>query len=350
MENAIASLRPMRLGEILDQAIRLYRRNFAAFIGIIALVYVPITLIQLGLSYLTTAGLNTNASSPSQIFTASYFVGILGTVIVVVVQFILVYGVATAALTHAVTNNFLGQPMGILEAYRKIGSSWARLLGTFILVGLIVLGLLIATIIPCVGWLVGPGALIFIAFAVNPLLAPIVVVEKQSISKVFRRAWDLARRRFWWLLGFMFILILFSQLVVTGPTMVVNYTLLLVFGRQNSLHTPFLYTAISTLVSLIGGLLYLPLQLTAFTLVYFDLRVRTEGFDLALLSMQTSGAQPNMQAIQELPVQPPNEKLVEWSDVGNFAILTIIGVGCYILITSLLFFAMMVIFGAMGRF
>ncbi len=33
---SLPSLRPLRLGELLDQAIRLYRRNFLTFIGIIA--------------------------------------------------------------------------------------------------------------------------------------------------------------------------------------------------------------------------------------------------------------------------------------------------------------------------
>jgi hypothetical protein len=340
----------MRLGEILDQAIRLYRRNFVAFVGIIAIVYIPIMLIQTGLSYLTTAGINRNASDPLQVFTPSYLIGIMGSLVMVFVQFILIQGVATAALTRAVADNYLGQPVGILDAYKKVGSSWTRLLGVLLLLFLLLLGVGIAMLVPCAGWLTGPGAFFFLVFSVSPLVAPIVMIEKRDASTTLRRAWDLARRRFWWLLGFMFILVLFSQLVITGPTLAVNYILVLVFGRQDLSQTSIVTTIINSLVSLIGGTFYLPLQLTAYTLVYFDLRVRTEGFDLALLSMQISGAQPSLETIQELPVQLPSGKLVEWTDVGNFAILTIVGGGLYLLLVSVITFFMMGILGAAGGF
>ena len=44
--SALPALRPLGPGELLDQAIRLYRRNFLTFIGIIAVVYVPVMVLQ----------------------------------------------------------------------------------------------------------------------------------------------------------------------------------------------------------------------------------------------------------------------------------------------------------------
>ena len=46
------TLRPLRLGELLDRAIRLYRANFLTFIGIIAVVYVPLMVLQTAASAL----------------------------------------------------------------------------------------------------------------------------------------------------------------------------------------------------------------------------------------------------------------------------------------------------------
>jgi hypothetical protein len=264
--------------------------------------------------------------------------------VLAIVQMVLIQGVATAALTRAVADNYLGQPISTMEAYRKIGSSWMRLLAVLVLMILLLMGVGIAMLVPCVGWLAGPGALIFISWAVTPLLAPIVMIEKLDAASVIRRAWDLARRRFWWMLGFMFILVLLSNLIVTGPTLAVNFILTLVFGQQDPFQSAIITTVINAVVSLIAGTFYLPLQLTAYTLVYFDLRVRTEGFDLALLSMQISGAQPSLESIQELPTQAPSGKLVEWTDVGNFAILTMVGVGLYFLLIAILF----LIFGTIG--
>jgi hypothetical protein len=64
--------------------------------------------------------------------------------------------------------------------------------------------------------------------------------------------------------------------------------------------------------------------MTAFTLIYFDLRVRTEGFDLALLA--TGDAD---QALATSPSQS-NERFMTGTDLGNFAILTLAAAGLYI--------------------
>src|SRR5438046_10707460 len=49
----ISRLRPRSVGEILDQAFRLYRRHFLTFIAIIAVVHVPLQLaMQLATAFL----------------------------------------------------------------------------------------------------------------------------------------------------------------------------------------------------------------------------------------------------------------------------------------------------------
>ena len=58
MENqALLTLRPLRLGELLDRAIRLYRGNFLTFIGIIAVVYVPLMVLQTAASALLSSSM-----------------------------------------------------------------------------------------------------------------------------------------------------------------------------------------------------------------------------------------------------------------------------------------------------
>ena len=39
-------LRPMGVGDLLDIAFRLYRRHFLRLVGIVAVIYVPLTLVQ----------------------------------------------------------------------------------------------------------------------------------------------------------------------------------------------------------------------------------------------------------------------------------------------------------------
>src|SRR3954454_5906557 len=44
--NPMPHLRPMSIGDMLDAAFRLYRRHFLTFIGIVALLQVPMAILQ----------------------------------------------------------------------------------------------------------------------------------------------------------------------------------------------------------------------------------------------------------------------------------------------------------------
>jgi hypothetical protein len=53
---ALPQLRSRGIGELLDQAVRLYRQNFLKFIGIVALIQIPITFIQVITSLVAFSG------------------------------------------------------------------------------------------------------------------------------------------------------------------------------------------------------------------------------------------------------------------------------------------------------
>ena len=334
--SALPALRPLRLGELLDQAIRLYRRNFLTFIGIIALVYVPVMVLQTAATTLLSSSmLDLASSSPEQIFSNyGYWVGILSTIFLGLVHYVLVQGIATGALTRAVADNYLGRKTGVLEAYRGIRSSWLTLLGALLFVGILLIGLAIWWMVPCIGWFTGLGMIAFLMAAISPLVAPAVVLEGQGAIQAVLRAWSLARRRFWAVLGYILVLYLFNLIIISGPTAIVNVAL---SGAVQSFEDPTLQLVVTSiiqaLVSLVGILIYYPLQMTAFTLIYFDLRVRTEGFDLALLTMAPSASTDITQAVAA-PTPQSTERLITGQDLGNFAILTLAATGIYIFFFS----------------
>jgi len=332
----LPALRPLRLGELLDQAIRLYRRNFMTFIGIIALVYVPLMVLQTAATALMSSSLTDIASygTPSELFlNGSYQVGVLLSLVVFVLRITFVQGIATGAMTRAVADNYFGRKTSILDAYRGIGKSWLPLLGALLFVGLIMMAAILwGIIVPCIGWFTGPGMLAFIVWAIGPMVAPVVVLEGRGAIDSVQRAWYLVRRRFWSVLLYIFVLFLFSLLIVNGPLAIVNVILTTVAPSFGDMTTQLVVTAVvQAIVSIVFLLIYYPLQMTAFTLIYFDLRVRTEGFDLALLT--TSDAN---QALSS-PLQQSKETLVTGVDLGNFAILTLASAGLCIFSYSLLF-------------
>ncbi len=344
-----ANLRPLTLAELLDQAVRLYRKNFLTFVGIIAVVQVPLTAISLLVSLLTSREaverlVGGAPVDPSSIFTPTYFLGQLATIFLGILSLVLVSGVATAALTRAVADNYLGESVNILDAYKKIGGTWLKLVLALVLAVIFMLFLGIWFIVPCVGWLTGLGMIAFFSAVITPLIAPVLVLEQQGVGGAIRRAWDLARRRFWWVVGFVFILFLFGQLIVTGPTTLATLVLQLLFGNPVFADDPTtaftLQTIIQSIVSLVFSLIYIPFQLTNMTLMYFDLRVRTEGFDLALLAGAAAGNEGGaMQTVAQAP-QAQSGRLVTMTEMGYFALLSI-GAGA-------LYFLLMVVIIALG--
>ena len=334
-------LRPLGIGEILDRAIRLYRHKFLDFIGIIAIVQVPLAVLQLLLAVISNASLF-RAEGPllpqqyEEIF-PNLIAGVGGGILVGILSLFILQGVATAAMTRAIADIYLGRDTSIIEAYRRVGSSWKSLVGALLLAALIIIGLAILLIIPCLGWVAAIGPLLFISWCVMPLIAPVVVLEKQGATSAIRRAWELARRRFWWILGFMFILYLLNWAITAGPAYVITFALQTLLKEQASYGTQMMIqTVIQSLATLFAGLLYLPLQLSAVTLLYFDLRVRTEGFDLAILSRNGAAEESDTTALTSQAPAVTSPQLITTRELGYLALLSLGGIALFALVYGIL--------------
>lgn len=315
------NLRPMRMGQILDQAVRLYRNNFIAFMGIVALVQVPIAIIQLLLNLVTVSG----SDMPNLAATLS--VSLFSTLL----SFIFIQGVGTAAMTRAVADNYLGEKTGALAAYRKIGGGWLSLLAALFILGLIGIVAAVWLLVPCIGWLTGLGILAYLSLVIAPLVAPIIVLEGGSASGGWRRAWELARQRFWWIFGFFAVLYIFNLLVVIGPSTLISYILTFIWDFSGPDPNTYLISqlVIQQLVTVSLSLVFLPFQLAATTLVYFDLRVRSEGFDLVVRAQDGKGEDQVVAELMSRAPQADQGSLITSRELGYFAGLTLIPVGLY---------------------
>ncbi len=330
-------LQPLGLGELLDRTIRLYRRNFFTFLGILGMVYIPLSLLQIGLSYVNAtqaAGQRVGLGGPPP-FTPQYFTSLGINLFSGVLTVIFISGIATAVFTGAVADSYLGEPITIGGAYRRVGRKWLTLLGTLLVSAFVGAAIGIWWLIPCVGWLTGLGMLIYFQGIIIPLVASVVVLEGRSGTAALRRAWDLARTRFWWMVGFAAILGLFAQLVITGPILVLGAILGVVLSTLDvapSAQTLALaQTIIGGLSGMVLGLLYTPIQLTAVSLVYFDLRVRSEGLDLTVRNAD--------------PAQPPAELLARAPAGGAGGLFTWREMLWFLLITAGIIAAYFVLLG-----
>jgi hypothetical protein len=345
---SLPNLRPLSLGELLDQAIRLYRRNFFKFIGIIAIVQIPITIIGLVISLVAFGDFFQriadpsslpNSTNPLEVLGPDYFSAFGVTILVGIISGLLL-AIAMGALTRLVADSYLGESIGTIEAYLRIENRLLPLIWTLIVNLIFGILMFIWLLIPCIGWLTGPGILGMIGYIVIPLTVPVVILEKYSGFSALRRGWELVRHRFWWVIGFAFILYLFSQLVVGGPAAIVSliFQYLLPDAMTSGNADSFLriQSIIQTVVQLVFSLLYQPLQLTCMTLLYFDLRVRLEGLDLAFMAEEGNAQVISASKLVAQSPPMPSGSLITMNEMGSFVLLTVggavvIGLGFFIL-------------------
>jgi hypothetical protein len=296
-----AGLRPRGVGELLDAAFTLYRRNFLLLVSIAAVVQVPFAILQLVVYRAADIGgrLNTvqNLSNSlgnqngtltpdqaSQLNTsAGAFAIYFG--IVLVVQYFVVYPLSLAATTHAVSNRYLDQPATVGGSYRAAFTMWRSLIALVLLLGLAIgSGIAIALVLGVLTGAVAVTGLLFIVvmgFAVVVLVrttvaAQSIVIERVSGRGGIRRSWALTRGFFWRIVGIMVLLLILQSIVglLVGLPVLAAASGLSQDARQ----------MIQQAVSAVSAVFVAPVTLVTLTLLYYDLRIRREGFDIEMLT------------------------------------------------------------------
>jgi hypothetical protein len=191
----------------------------------------------------------------------------------------------------------LGRKVNFKESFDRVDGTWFTLIFASILAGLVVAGLALPfaciftlVIPPATGFsylgfwsiitIIGVSIMASIANVLVSLVAPAVVLEKKGPMDSVKRAWELAKKRFWWSFGNLFLLGLLSYLAVAGPVTLLQFLFETILGEASPLFQSVVGDAASSLLSAI----FMPIRLAAVTLMYFDLRIRFEGFDLMALA------------------------------------------------------------------
>lgn len=274
----MADLKAMELGEILDGALTIFRHHFGTFakIGVVAL-WLPVALTI----YIQLAG-----------GTEQHF--ILFFVVQVIAYFAGLF--LTAAAIRVISDSYLGRPPELTEALAlgasKIWPLFVVGLGKGIIIGLLaaVIGVVAAVAAPALvsaGSTVGVifvalaalGGCWFIAFVLcgYAVTTPVVVLENlNGAFDAFGRSWELTRTFKRKILGTAVV----AFLIVYLPIMVVGG-----LGGYFRIASPAIGQAIEV-VSAAMPIVVMPLLSCVFTLMYYDLRVRREAFDLQILSDQ----------------------------------------------------------------
>lgn len=283
---SLLDLRPLSVGELLDRTFRLFRKNFLTFVLIAVIMQLPVSILQIGSALMV----NNFAFNPAAGNPFDNPGAILSTVLVsfgIGFASFIITQVGTAALTQAVSDSYLGRPVSFDSAFSRMGNTWftlilATIVGGFFMFGLTI-PLILGSLIPCLGFLVALIGFFFlgaVASILFSLLPPVVVLERASVIDAIKRAWALSKLRFWWVLGYLFLLTVLTIVIIFGPAAAIGAVLGIVLGEMSVL----VQSIVQQSASLVLTAVFLPIRIAAVTLMYFDLRIRFEGFDLMVLA------------------------------------------------------------------
>jgi hypothetical protein len=271
-------LHPMTFSDILDGSFRLLKANLRTIVLVAAVFLIPVNLVAaffqrdlLG-GYSLFRLLDDPSLFEEAANTAPSNAALIGSLLAVLAS-VLVTPFVGGAISRIVAASYLGGTLEPGPAIRATGRRFLPLLAVFffslLLKGVGLLFCLVGVLVPMTLFLV---------------TTPVVMVEEAGPIQAMARSVNLVRPRFWPVMG---------MAIVSG---------LLASFLGNILATPFSFAALAVgyrwgwILVAIGGVLpalvTTPFVSIVATLVYFDLRIRNEGFDLQMIAAELARGAP----------------------------------------------------------
>jgi hypothetical protein len=258
-------LRARSVTEIVDAAFQLYKRDALEYILVTAIAYAPVVVAQLILLRGITA---LGAARMSLTGTVSLIIGLVNVV---------VYALMSGVLSRFASDVYLGKPTGLREVvasvFRLVPALIAGTLGVAILLmlGFVPVFLGIGLGIPLLTGLGVPFAFGWALYAFARFFAvfQVIVLERPDVLRAFSRSSMLSRGRKGHILLTMLLVLLIFIVVSLATTMVAG----ILGSMAASLALQTLYTVVAY-----------PLIGITQVILYYDTRIRAEGFDIELMA------------------------------------------------------------------
>ncbi len=314
-------LEPMSTGDVIDRSVRLYRRNFVPLILIVAVPslvgYFSSVIFWLG--YSEVLGNLENPSASVSVSGGAILAMLIGGICYPLWFFLFLY--TWLGLSRVVSDHIM---LGEAITFRKCFASARKRIGDAVVLGLLTMGLgmvfylifivviflsagvigvvagmtaymqlppwLIATVVVLFSLTVLAGGIFILLYflARFVFLPQVMVVEGVKVGEAMGRAFKLGGRN-WHRVGAIMLFIYFISLSLLGALLMPTALILYLLGY---LEAEFFFSPIGNILQTsfnqIANTLVLPIWVVSFTLLYFDSRVRKEGYDLDLLAREVS--------------------------------------------------------------
>lgn len=297
---------PRRVVEIIDRAFQIYRENFVAFVALVAVVLVPITLVDLAVQPDTVDEYETFAEYVDETHAANN-TSTLVTLLGILIQGVIVNGL----ITYMTSESNLGRRISVAEAFSQIARRFLPLTGALIVAGILFLVLMVAVVLAsfCIFPLIALPVVLYWALCAYFYIVPVMILERVGILASIRRALILGKRRFWQNAGFTFGIWTITAVLTFAFSAFVLFVV--ESADEDSL--------LGVVVDLAIQIFITPILPIGLTLMYYDTRIRTEALDLALESVDTLNPRPS-----DLPSPESHEGILNNKDVRNIIIFTLI--------------------------
>ena len=277
-------MRPLSVGDILDETLVIYKRQFVAFITLTGVVVVPtalLTLVMLGALSLVSNSLESGRVSPE----TGLIMGFGAVAVTLPVSLVTIIGrvLAGVVAVKVAADVILGQPVNVWESYRLA----FKRLGPLTVAGLLV------------GMVTGAAGLCFpvaIYFAMSwGLILPVIVMENPGGVEAMRRSWNLMSGRRWQLLVCSIVMGLIAMILVGIPVslfaVLAGVWLAITPSALTGAQAPMVIQVGQVVFQALGETLFLAISYILMTRFYLDARVRKEALDLELrLDQQVAAA------------------------------------------------------------
>jgi hypothetical protein len=269
---AFSQLRPLSLGEVLDGAFTIYRRQFVSLFLTALVPQLP--LIALVVVYYGFIGSAATGAAPDLSAGAAIAAGIA----VLLLAPLAAVGSATAigGVTFQVARAYTGAPVTTGEAIRRGFQRSLPMIGSYIVVGIL-------SMFGILAFFIGFFVVLVSAFAV----APAVVLERRGPIEAISRSWELIKGAW----GEVFLVMFIAGMIAGFPGAAVQgLGLVGVFLTAGDPDMLMAVQGVTSVLAQIARTLTFPFSLGATVLLYYDRRVRTEALDVQMMAESLAAA------------------------------------------------------------
>jgi hypothetical protein len=298
------ALRPLGVGDVLDELFALYRRGFRTLVGIAAVVHIPLAIASLALVPFMVGMPQQMARVPPGSTPGFGPIMTMGIATVVVLVPLLVVGsiLELSATCYATSAIYLGETPTIGGSYRLAAARFWRLFRLSLIFLAVMLGITVLSFVPaivppllCISIPAAMAATAYLVVSWSLALPALVLEDLPGAVRALERSRELVRGAWWRTLATLlligFLLSVLNALAVSLVSAVGGVLGLLVAAGTGE--PPIWVAMLNSLLGSAVSILFAPMMYVGVTLLYYDRRVRAEAYDLTVLARELAHQRPD---------------------------------------------------------